>query len=107
MENENSLRHYIIFHKAWYYKANDPTESKREITIQIGNNEFVIEWVDLGVDHGCAPRAKIFDDAFAVFVECPKLFEKMAWIGQGATIERFAAMLNDLGFADATPYERP
>ena len=101
-------KEFIIFHKAWYYKANDPTETAREINIQIGESELLLKWIDLGDRTGMVPQLQVFNDGFKAFADCPELFACLADLHEKRlSIERVAKLLAELGFADATAVENP
>jgi len=96
---------YIIFHKAWYYKANDPTETAREVSIQIDKYEFRFKWIDLGYDTGMVPQLQMFDDSFRAIADCPDLFAGLTKLnGRSPSIAQITGLLDSLGFTDCTPY---
>lgn len=106
MDNENSIKAFIIPGEAWY---KDIIKEEPYITIGIycesGGTEggFKIVWEDLGI------RLMAFHDSWEVLSQMPELIELMTGISKkkmNPTVKEFAEMLKDIGFKDVTERSR-
>lgn len=109
-ENKSQpIRGYYRFSKAWYATDTD----RREPSIGLGmyypdgstTGELSIKWQS--VNNKLVPQLQAFDDSWKALSTFSDLFEKMAkWDDQNMNEKQFAALLNEFGFTDLTPYKR-
>ena len=106
MDNESSIKAFIIPSEAWY---KDIIKEKPYITIGFycesggTEGEFKIAWEDFGI------QLMAFHDSWEVLGRMPELIELMAGISakkMNPTIWQFARMLEDIGFKDITERRR-
>ena len=110
---------YIISHEAHYKSVVDGREINvhREALTEDGEHdgvywEFGFKWHDFD-SHGTAVQLKMFDDAWQAFTEVPELFAALSarHTGPDGTVSMppaaVAALLDEHGFTDMTPRERP
>lgn len=97
---------YTVLYEAWYGEL----ASDREISVSAAAPgggcawEFIVEEIELGGQQ-CA-RVKVFDDAFAAFVQIPEFFIALAERKPNTTVE-VIRILNGLGARDLTERDWP
>lgn len=111
--NEGTLRRtFIHFNRAWYAEANQPTPWADEVHVGIeradgSGSGFSIAWYPLSRNL-VVPKLEVFNDAWAVLAEAEDLVRALGDLDdQSPGPEIICAMLEQLGFEDATPEERP
>ncbi len=99
--------------RAWY--ADAVLRARADIADEVTFGRYVpedgcqyectIRWLWLGEGRRArlAAHLEVFDDAFAVLRDYPRLFRALADIGESLTAAGFCSLLEQHGFRDQTP----
>jgi hypothetical protein len=95
---------YVLPHEAWYAEAHQQISPQPEVTITKAAKGGGCAWEFQLVEYELSDttiQARIFEDAFAAFVELAPLFTVLA-AERPKTLAAARAILDRLGFVDAT-----
>ena len=108
-EKDQTERHYVMAHKAWYAQANQITLPWFDLLVYTKSGSCLggmsVGWIDLAGTTGA--RFQCFDDAWHLLPKFSDVFRKMAKTGEELTEAGFKQLLDRAGFVDRTEYIRP
>ena len=100
---------YIIGDDAWYAEANRPTNPHPYLSVEALYPGDGCEWEFTIIERelqGSCTQVRIFQDAYAAFVQVPELFQAFA-DEHPTTLAAVVAILDELGAKDITPRVNP
>ena len=112
--SEDKRRRQYIHHNRAFYAKTVPCRTGRVDEVVFGiyadgigtTGEMCMSWHDLGPPDQAVPRLDAYCDAWHLLVEFSDVVEELVSQATPTPLE-FCAMLDKLGFEDATPVKNP